>query len=659
MNNISESITLKELCNDLSISLATGRNWVRLGKIVPSFTKNNEVYFDKAYIRALKKSILSDNNQTLKSRRNKNYISGHEFYNSYVSNNCKNVNVLQSLIDITKDYSLDYNLDNLQYLIADCALHLYSSKNNLIYKNDNSLLLKYLSKEIHADDFNLLLDSLITDAKAALDFCKKYPLLFENKYIFEPNEDILGLIYLSFKNMGNRKQSGSYYTPTSIVKKLISNLDLSPNNNLLDPCCGTGNFLLQLPDTIAFENIYGNDIDVISVKIARLNMALKYDSTPISTILEHITASNFLTEYNMHSFSYIIGNPPWGYRFSNEDKLILKKMYATAKIKNPESYDLVIEKSLQCLKPNGQLFFVLPEAILNVKSHLRIREIIKNSCAINYLEYLGDAFDGVQCPCVLLQLINTRKELSTLNMTVVKNNQKFIIDTNRIISPDFFSFHTDNTQYELLNKIKCHYPSVTLKNNAEFALGIVTGNNKEYITNKKTTSNEIIIKGSEITRYHINPVNNYIDFKPDKYQQVAPVKMYRAKEKLFYRFISNQLIFAYDNKQIVSLNSCNILIPKIADMNIKYILAILNSSIATFFFKMEFNSVKVLRSHIESIPIPVIDLQAQEEIVNMVDSLMTVPDYNEYEILYDKLDNMIFNIFNISEQEKRIIKASI
>ena len=36
----------------------------------------------------------------------------------------------------------------------------------------------------------------------------------------------------------------------------------------------------------------------------------------------------------------------------------------------------------------------------------------------------------------------------------------------------------------------------------------------------------------------------------------------------------------------------------------KYIMAILNSRVAQFYFKKRFNSVKVLRSHIEQIPIP-------------------------------------------------------
>lgn len=95
---------------------------------------------------------------------------------------------------------------------------------------------------------------------------KNILLLFDFDYVYEPAEDILGLIYISCKNIGSRKATGSYYTPTKIVKKLIEKLDIASDSRILDPCCGTGNFLLQLPAHVHFDQIYGKDTDTISVK---------------------------------------------------------------------------------------------------------------------------------------------------------------------------------------------------------------------------------------------------------------------------------------------------------------------------------------------------------------------------------------------------------
>lgn len=162
--------------------------------------------------------------------------------------------------------------------------------------------------------------------------------------------------------------------------------------------------------------------------------------------------------------------------------------------------------------------------------------------------------------------------------------------------------------------------------------------NKKYITQKQTGETEPILKGSDLYKFRWKPSDHYILFKPESFQQVAPVAYYRAEEKLLYRFICSQLVFAYDNRQTLSLNSCNILIPRIKELQIKYILAVLNSRTAQFYFKKQFRSVKVLRSHIEQIPIPSASKLQQDHIIRMVDDIMKVSDPNRLAALYEEID---------------------
>ena len=148
-------------------------------------------------------------------------------------------------------------------------------------------------------------------------------------------------------------------------------------------------------------------------------------------------------------------------------------------------------------------------------------------------------------------------------------------------------------------------------------------------------------------------------FHPENYQQVAPVELYRAPEKLLYRFISSQLVFAYDDKQTLSLNSCNVVIPKLEGLHIKYILAILNSRVAQFIYKMEFHSVKVLRSHIENIPIPDVNAGMQNSIIQAVEPLINGLPPEGAQIVYDQLDQLIFKLFNLTSKEQDIIKHAV
>lgn len=653
-----EYLTLKELCEELSISSATGRNWIKLGKLTPAYTEKKTSYFSKNYVSTLHGKLLSGENKALKSRRNKKFVSGNALYNSYVSENCQNLPAVQKLLSFISDYDISLDISAIKLLVADCALHLFAGRQGLQPAENKNLLLQFLYGSFSIGEYNELLLDLIDDAEYAISFCEKYPLFFHMEYTYESNEDILGLIYISCKNIGNRKAAGSYYTPTKIVKKLIHKLDFRASDKILDPCCGTGNFLIQLPEQITFDSIFGNDIDITSVKITRLNMALKY-RMPITSIYKHITERNYLTDYTTADYQYIIGNPPWGCEFSENEKITLKNIFKSTSGKNIESYDVFIEQALHHLSDNGHLAFVLPEAILNVKAHTDIRKIILQNCSIKNLDFLGNVFDGVQCPCIILDLQCTHSALSTLGMNVNTGTESFTINTERQITSESFSFTTTDAEYNVMNKIRNINNASFLSGNADFALGIVTGNNKKYISNIKTNENEMVLKGADISKYHINPTTNYMIFNPENFQQTAPAKMYRAPEKLLYRFISSQLVFAYDDKQTLSLNSCNIVIPKIPGVKIKYVLAILNSRIAQFIYKKEFHSVKVLRSHIENIPIPFVDESTQDRIITIVDKLMDGLELEEANTAYEELDTLINNVFNLNSSEIEIIKKAV
>ena len=88
------------------------------------------------------------------------------------------------------------------------------------------------------------------------------------------------------------------------------------------------------------------------------------------------------------------------------------------------------------------------------------------------------------------------------------------------------------------------------------------------------------------------------------------------------------------------------------ELDIKYILAILNSSIVQFYFKKKFNSIKVLRSHIEQIPIPFISKDKQKEIINLVNKI--IDGKKEY---LQNLDKKIADIYEFSEKEYSYINS--
>lgn len=656
---MSDLLTLKESCSLLSISTATGRNWIKLHKLIPTKTVKTKPYFSISYINNIKQEIASGENGALKSRRNKNFISGNGIYKSYISPDSVNNHAVSQILDTLAQYQLTPTSQQINLLIAECALQLICQNQQIFCDTQCRLLHNYLSLQLDIGIYKPLIDDLIVNRESALSFIRENESLFAVSYTYEIGEDILGLLYISLKNIGSRKATGSYYTPIQTVQTLIADL-LPPHRDttgktILDPCCGTGNFLLQLPDCFNISQIYGSDIDPDSIKITRLNLALKFQILQTELLYKNITVSDFLTKKTTQAYDFILGNPPWGCAFSEPEKQYFQSAYQCTSGKSIESYDLFMEHALLLLRGNGILAFVLPKSILNVKSHTPIRHIILEESSITNLTFLGDTFDKVQCPSIILQLVRNQKPFSCIGMTVTEETRSFTIAKERFITADCFHFWMNDREYEIFHKIMHQNNLTTLKDQADFAMGIVTGNNKEYISTQKTGSKEPVLKGCDITRYRIKKPSHFITFTPEYFQQVASEDYYRAPEKLFYRFISQQPVFSYDNKQTLSLNSCNMLIPHVEGLDIKYILAVLNSRITEFIFRKYFDSLKVLRSHMEQIPIPVISSVQQEQIITLVNALLSETDDTRFLTQYEELDTLIARLFELTEEEYHII----
>ena len=641
-------LTVDDVCKTLSISKATAKNWIRLGKIVPDI---GDQLFSTEYVEKFVAELKSGKNTKLKSRRNKKSATGKVLYKDYV-HTASNQKLVADLLEL----GIIENERDLLIVLANFAVQLYYQSRNIPFGNSN-VLLDFLSQE-QTSEFHILIKDLIGKDTVAPALINKLLPVLSKEILFVKGEDSLGFVYISLQDIGQRKSSGAYYTPEKVVGELIDRLyendpDLG-SKTICDPCCGTGNFLLSLGTKgIDYANLYGQDIDSISVFLSRINIALMAPEMSAVGIQSRIIVGNTYFETFTQKLDAIVGNPPWGSDFSEEDALRCRKLFKTAVGKSIESYNLFVEKALSMLNHKGVLAFVLPEAILSVAAHDTVRRMMIAACSFKFISYLGNVFSGVQCPSIILG-IAPDDEKTVIGCRVSTENDTFVISKPRTFSDGTLSFNVSDEENECLNAISNIKNVVYLKGNAKFALGIVTGNNKKYISTEKRDDNELVLKGSDIQRYGMTSSGNYIRFAPESFQQVAPVEIYRAKEKLLYRFICEVPVFTYDDQQTLSLNSCNIVIPDVAGLEMKYILAILNSSVTVYFISKKFNSVKLLRSHIEQMPIPVVPVDIQTSIIKKVDRIMNSSE--NISGLYEDLDSDIMQLFGLSGAHRDIIK---
>lgn len=657
IENSTPLLSLNDVCERLSISIATGRNWIKTEKLIPLKYEQKKPLFVADVIQKLLDDINSGESNKLKSRRNKKKISGISTYRDYITDSGHNTQIVERLVAYNAD---NYSEKNLRIILANFAIQLILQKKNVAYEVNN-LLCDFLDGGIDLYPFRPIIYDLLKGVRCLKDDIDAVSFALNEKPIFIEGQDFLGFVYISLSNAAQRKMSGAYYTPITVVEKLINAIQNQRTlncMNIFDPCCGTGNFLIALKKYgVTVSNIFGQDIDEISCQLTRINIVVNYNVKDINILYSHFIVGDTLQTPISDDFDIVLGNPPWGYDFSIENTNYLQKNYQTASERGLESYDLFVEKSLRVLKRNGLLAFVLPEAILTVKTHRAVRQLLIENCSFKFIDFIGNAFSGVQCPSIILG-VSADSESSTVGCKVVFNDTHFTINEQRALNADCISLYLTDDEQSCVNKISDKDNRFTLKGHADFALGIVTGDNKSSISQIKEINSEIVLKGSHIKKYNYCNPHNYIQFTPETFQQVAPVEKYRSPEKLFYRFICESLVFAYDNKQTLSLNSCNILIPHVPGIDMKYIMGILNSRVATFWWKKTFNSVKVLRSHIEELPFPIPSEHLYRRIIVKIDQILSLTGEPASD-LYESIDKDIMELYGLSDNEQLIVRQAL
>lgn len=397
-----------------------------------------------------------------------------------------------------------------------------------------------------------------------------------------------------------RNKEGVYYTPKDIVEDLLNITEDISEKTFCDPCCGSGNFLIKALE-LGFkpENIYGFDLDPVAVEIAQKRFKEK---TGYSS--EKIKCQDFLElslqEHNK-KYDYIYTNPPWGKKIEKNQK----QKYATyynAGVSN-DTCALFFFACLSVLEKNGRLGLLLPEAFFNVASYETARKKLL-SYKIDALKDYGKAFKGLQTGAVAFVLQNDQVNLADKINCLYRNNE-FKRDISSFINnpKSIINLNCDDEEAKVINYLYSK-PYLTLENKAIWGLGIVTGDNKKYLKSKLALGLIPVFKGSDITKNGLKEPSHFISSDFSLYQQVAPLAIFEAKEKLVYKFISSNLCFAYDNEQSYMLNSANmVIVNKEFPISMPILSQLMNSEIMNWLFNKLFNTYKVLRGDLEALPI--------------------------------------------------------
>ena len=235
--------------------------------------------------------------------------------------------------------------------------------------------------------------------------------------ISETDLDIKGRALESFLGKTFREEYGQFFTPRTIVHFCVSMLNPLKKDTIIDPCCGSGGFLIYTllhlnkrhTDINLSKQLFGIEINQRIATIAMMEMLVHEDGS------SNIVMGDSLDLEIPDRYSMVFTNPPFGVTIT-DDKILEK--YELRKYGKSEV--LFIEKCYKILDKNGKMCIVLPDSILSNSSLLFVRDYIKDNFRILGIISLPQhtfvhSSAGVKSSLLFLKKNKGQKELQCLH----------------------------------------------------------------------------------------------------------------------------------------------------------------------------------------------------------------------------------------------------
>lgn len=228
----------------------------------------------------------------------------------------------------------------------------------------------------------------------------KTPLKYFTEYIKEKifpaisttHEDILGFFYGEFiKYSGGDGQSlGIVLTPNHITELFCDLLEITSNDKVLDPCAGTGSFLISAMNRmlnsvetqeerlyIKQNNLHGIELKENMFSIATTNMVLRGDGKT------NLICADFLKQDSeeLKKNQYTVGmmNPPYALRINKETAHLSEIHF--------------VKHLLDSLDDNGRCAVIVPQSAMigkNTEDKQIKKQILKNHTLEGVITLNGD-----------------------------------------------------------------------------------------------------------------------------------------------------------------------------------------------------------------------------------------------------------------------------
>lgn len=432
-------------------------------------------------------------------------------------------------------------------------------------------------------------------------------------------------IYENTLDASYKKGKGIYYTDIELSLSIIKFLKIPNDAYILDPCCGTGNFIVAA-EYLGYENIYGADIDANAVSLCKRKNGIK-NIMVLDTLSSN--GKDVLRKLNLASpVDYVIGNPPYvpidkNITIDTSDYLFLRNV----KDSGSNLFIAALYRAFELTKPGGVISYIIPKNFLHVSSYSILRKLMLNEKAILSIIDIGSCFKGVRGEQIIITLKNEHNENNNINIYGYKNNEfiKLLEVPQKFYKNEILLF-ANETDFHIYIKLESSYKKFD---------DICTG----YVGRGRSKSPSAIT-GKEIQKFSFKntPV-------PKKGNKVFIQNIYSAESGIIASFAGE--LEASETVTIFTDGD---------EKMCRYILGVLHSRLCNYFLlKFCYNNSKLTMhtdaKYLKKIPL-IINDETFTQTINIVKLLENI-EYmsNEWFEAIEALNDIIYKTYNINTTE--------
>lgn len=380
-------------------------------------------------------------------------------------------------------------------------------------------------------------------------------------------------------------------------------------------------------------------------------------------------------------FDVVVGNPPYVDSEEMTRSMPLERELYSKKFKsakgNWDLFVLFIEHGLNLLRDKGVISYIVPNKLISAPYTEAIRKMMSNNAVCEIRDYSSvNVFETAAVYPVVFR-VGKGQEKSKVQMNVM-DDMSTIGNENLIEIDKFYAdidwdkyFNADSDLLDVLDKIAKHplLESIATVNGAATVGEAYLV--KEYLVDDAELEDSAkFINTGGIDKYKSFYGEEFMRYLKGKYMypraplsEVQNMSSKRYKETLSPKIIiggmNKELECYYDKGEYLAGKSTTIVY---GHENLRYITAILNSTLMSFYYKMYYNSMslaggffRVGAPQIKKLPIAFPD---SKNIIMEVEELVNELQSGCFDN-YAKLDSLIYSVYGLSGEEISMIEKNM